>query len=330
MGIHALPLPLSLSLLLIASAGKSIEASRLKVSIPASGQPIPELIYQQALLEADLAELMEVCADAARFGLAQRMRELRNRLMLVAPSPQPFDVVIANAQALMACKAPVSAQRVLSRFGPANGRQRREWLLLSWQAASAALDHAGAALALRRLADGDLTGLDLERLPVSEEREGNEGNVVTRSALDVLVEHERALGHLDQAISVLLASRTAGAEGAARLGLAASLLAEMELEQSMPLLESALDLAAADEAWGLAIELLRLQLQLELDAGGDGERPRQRLQRLASRLDDRYSLWELIREDDQQKESAETLDQELRSPRDPDGHAASEDQSLIP
>ena len=325
MGIYALPL--SLSLLLLASAVRSSEASVQQGSIPASDQPISELIYQKALLDADIAELTDVCADAARFGLDQRMRELRDRLMLVAPSPQPFEVVVANAQALMVCKAPVSAQSVLSRFGPAKGKQRRQWLLLSWQAASAALDHAGASLALRRLADGNLTALDRERLPVAE---GSDGSVLTRSALDVLVEHERSMGHVDAAISVLLASRVTGAAGAARLGLAADLLADMGLDQSTPLLESALDQAAADEAWGLAIELLRLQLKLELASGGEGTRPRQRLRRLASRVDDRYSLLELLRKDEKQQESAAALDQQLRSPREPGGHAAAEDPSPTP
>ncbi len=325
MGIYALPL--SLSLLLLASAVRSSEASVQQGSIPSSDQPIPELIYQKALLDADIAELTDDCADAARFGLDQRMRELRDRLMLVAPSPQPFEVVVANAQALMVCKAPVSAQSVLSRFGPAKGKQRRQWLLLSWQAASAALDHAGASLALRRLADGNLTALDRERLPVAE---GSDGSVLTRSALDVLVEHERSMGHVDAAISVLLASRVTGAAGAARLGLAADLLADMGLDQSTPLLESALDQAAADEAWGLAIELLRLQLKLELASGGEGTRPRQRLRRLASRVDDRYSLLELLSEDEKQQESAAALDQQLRSPREPGGHAAAEDPSPTP
>ena len=74
--------------------------------------------------------------------------------------------------------------------------------------------------------------------------------------------------------------------------------------------------AAADEAWGLAVDLLRVQLRLQLAAGGDGERPRQRLERLTARLDDQYSSWQL--QDDGEPGPA------LRSPRDPGGHAAVE------
>ena len=64
-------------------------------------------------------------------------------------------------------------------------------------------------------------------------------------------------------------------------------------EAADQLLEQALDQAAAAQAWGLAVELLELQPKLQLAAGGDGARPRQRLQRLAAQLDDRYSLWRL-------------------------------------
>ena len=80
------------------------------------------------------------------------------------------------------------------------------------------------------------------------------------------------------------------------------------------MLEQALDQAAAAQAWGLAVELLELQLKLQLAAGGDGARPRQRLQRLAAQLDDRYSLLRL--------EGGDALDRQLRSPRQPGGHAA--------
>ena len=88
------------------------------------------------------------------------------------------------------------------------------------------------------------------------------------------------------------------------------------------LLEQALDQAAADQAWGLAVELLELQLRLQLAAGGDGARPRQRLQRLAAQLDDRYSLWRL--------EGGDELDLGLRSPRQPGGHAAVGDSPDAP
>ena len=72
-------------------------------------------------------------------------------------------------RALLACRAPGSARRVLTAtaLAPApNGG----WLLLSWQAASAALDHEAAVLALRRLADGDLMRLEALRVEVGERR----------------------------------------------------------------------------------------------------------------------------------------------------------------
>ena len=116
---------------------------------------------------------------------------------------------------------------------------------------------------------------------------------------------------------MLLARRATGAVAARRLGRAAELLAETDVERSDQLLELALDQAAADQAWGLAVDLLRQQLRLQLAAGGDGERPRDRLERLTSRLDDRYSAWQL-------QEGADP-DPSLRSPRDAGGHAAVED-----
>ena len=86
-----------------------------------------------------------------------------------------------------------------------------------------------------------------------------------------------------------------------------------QFEQADQLLETALDQVAAAEAWGLAMELLRQQLQLQVAAGGDGARPRQRMERLAAVLDDRYALQQL------QPENAP--DPLLRSPREPGGHA---------
>ena len=137
MGIHALPLTL---LLAVQPQPQTQAASQ--------AQPLPmgEVAYQMALLEGGIPELQLACADAARFNLKSRLQELRDRLMLVAPAPQPFPVVMANARALLTCKAPASAQVVLNRFGPGPGQQRRQWLLLDWRAASASLDHRRAAL----------------------------------------------------------------------------------------------------------------------------------------------------------------------------------------
>jgi len=241
-------------------------------------------------------------------------------LMVVAPSPQPFAVVMANARALMACKAPDSTQIVLSRFGPGPGWQRREWLLLSWQSASAALDQDRAVLALRRLADGDLTRLETELLIVGQ---SDEGLPLTRSALDLLANHEIAAGRPEAAVTVLLAGRTPGVVASRRLGQVAELLAPLDPKRGDLLLEAALDQAAAEQAWGLAEELLRLQLRLALQHGGDADRPRERLRRLASRVDDRLTLLELEQiSPDFDPQRLQDLEDQLRSPRAAGGHAS--------
>ena len=150
MGLSSLPL-----VFLLASAPPLGATALPPVALPMSLET-----FETVLQEGDISQLSAACADADRFGLQERLRLLRDRLMLVAPSPQPFAVVMANARALLACKAPDSTQIVLSRYGPGPGLQRREWLLLSWQAASAALDQDRAVLALRRLADGDFVPMD--------------------------------------------------------------------------------------------------------------------------------------------------------------------------
>ena len=100
-------------------------------------------------------------------------------------------------------------------------------------------------------------------------------------------------------------------------------MAPLDPERSDLLLEAALDQAAAEQAWGLAEDLLRLQLRLALLQGGDAERPRERLRRLASRVDDRLTLLELEQispDGDQQR--LQDLEDQLRSPRSPGGHAS--------
>ena len=310
MGLSSLPL-----MFLLAAATPLEVVPVASVALPMSLEA-----FETVLEEGGIDQLSAACADSDRFGLQERLRLLRNRLMLVAPSPQPFAVVMANARALMACKAPDSTQIVLSRFGPGPGWQRREWLLLSWQAASAALDQDRAVLALRRLADGDLTRLDNELLIVGE---SDEGLPLTRSALDLLANHELAAGRPEEAVTVLLAGRTPGVVASRRLGQIAELLAPLDAKRSDFLLESALDQAAAEQAWGLAEELLRLQLRLALQRGGDADRPRERLRRLASRVDDRLTLLELEQiSPDFDPQRLQDLEDQLRSPRSPGGHAS--------
>ena len=310
MGLSSLPL------MFLLAAATPLEI----VPMPSAALPMSLEAFETVLEEGGINQLSAACADADRFGLQERLRLLRNRLMLVAPSPQPFAVVMANARALMACKAPDSTQIVLSRFGPGPGWQRREWLLLAWQAASAALDQDRAVLALRRLADGDLTRLDTELLIVGESAEGLP---LTRSALDLLANHELAAGRPEEAVTVLLAGRTPGVVASRRLGQIAELLAPLDAERSDLLLEAALDQAAAEQAWGLAEELLRLQLRLALQRGGDADRPRERLCRLASRVDDHLTLLELEQiSPDFDPQRLQDLEDQLRSPRAKGGHAS--------
>jgi short subunit dehydrogenase-like uncharacterized protein len=89
-------------------------------------------------------------------------------------------------------------------------------------------------------------------------------------------------------------------------------------------MERALDQAAAAQAWGMAIALLEQQRKLiESESPGVvAERSRARLSRLSQRLDDAYSAWAITREDSGQSARADALQQQLRSPRDPGGHAA--------
>jgi hypothetical protein len=310
MGLSSLPL-----LFLLAAAPLLESAPLPPVALPMSLEA-----FETVLEKGGVDQLSAACADSDRFGLQERLRLLRNRLMLVAPSPQPFAVVMANARALMACKAPDSTQIVLSRYGPGPGSQRREWLLLSWQAASASLDQDRAVLALRRLADGDLTRLDRELLIVGQ---SDDGLPLTRSALDLLANHELAAGRPEEAVTVLLAGRTPGVVASRRLGQVAELLAPLDPERSDLLLEAALDQAAAQQAWGLAEELLRLQLRLALQQGGDADRPRERLRRLASRVDDRLTLLELEQiSPDFDPQRVKDLEDQLRSPRAAGGHAS--------
>ena len=282
MGIQHLPMLLSLL------------AAAAPLSKP---QSMAEERFQKWLLESDLQKLQLGCGDPLISASGGRQQEIRDRLLVLHPDPQSFELVMANANALLTCGSPDSAARVLNRISPAVGEERRLWLRLRWQAAAAGLNHREAALALRRLVNGDL--IALADLDLGDGRLG----------LDQLASHEAALGRQEEAAAVLLL-----APNAQRLAQAAEWLAVLDAEGADQLLEQALDQAAAAQAWGLAVELLELQLKLQLAAGGDGARPRQRLQRLAAQLDDRYSLLRL--------EGGDALDRQLRSPRQPGGHAA--------
>ena len=270
-----------------------------------SAAPDPQVMreerFQTLLAAMDVAAAEQACLDPRIATSDRRRQALRDRLLALHPVMDSLDLVLANAEALMSCGAPESAAVVLNRYSPWAGEERRQWLLLRWRAAAAALDHRQAALALRRLVAGDLTALDAPLLPGQA------------NGLDQLALHEAAQGRETVAVVVQLQGDLTGVAGARRLARAAQWLDADQFEQADQLLETALDQAAAAEAWGLAMELLRHQLQLHLAAGGGGERPRQRMERLAAVLDDRYALQQLQPENDP--------DPLLRSPREPGGHA---------
>ena len=270
-----------------------------------SAAPDPQVMreerFQTLLAGMDVAAAEQACLDPRIATSDRRRQALRDRLLALHPVMDSLDLVLANAEALMSCGAPESAAVVLNRYSPWAGEERRQWLLLRWRAAAAALDHRQAALALRRLVAGDLTALDAPLLPGQA------------NGLDQLALHEAAQGRETVAVAVQLQGDLTGVAGARRLARAAQWLDADQFEQADQLLETALDQAAAAEAWGLAMELLRHQLQLHLAAGGGGERPRQRMERLAAVLDDRYALQQLQPENDP--------DPLLRSPREPGGHA---------
>ena len=273
-------------------------------------QVMSEERFQTVLVEMDVAAAEQVCLDPLIADTDRRRQDLRDRLLALHPVIDSLDLVLENAEALMSCGAPEAAAVVLNRYSPRAGDERRRWLLLRWRAAAAALDHRQAALALRRLVVGNLTALNAPLLP---------GQV---NGLDQLALHEAAQGRNAVAVEVQLMADLSGVQGARRMARAAQWLDADQFEQADQLLETALDQAAAAEAWGLAMELLRQQLQLQLAAGGDGARPRQRMERLATVLDDRYALQQLQPENDP--------DPLLRSPRDPGGHADVSPSAVAP
>ena len=82
-------LPLSLTFLLAATP-IPVDAPPLQGdAAPLLEQAMAPDAFEAVLLEGDLPALQLACADAAQFGLEERLRLLRNRLMVVAPSPQP-------------------------------------------------------------------------------------------------------------------------------------------------------------------------------------------------------------------------------------------------
>ena len=280
----------------------------------------PEVRFQALLRRGTISQLNLACQEAASFGFTTRLRLLQARLLTVALAPQPLPVVLTNANALLSCRAPDAALTVLDRYSPSPGPARVQWLVLRWRAAHAGLHHRLAAETLERLAAGNPASLELVALPLQFRKDGT---LATRPALDVYADHLEVLGRRQDAAAALLAGAMPGQLAAERLKRAVALLDQLPLAQRDPLLERALDQAAAAQAWGLALAILNDQRRLYAQAGLSADRVDARLQRLSQRVDDAYSEWQLRRQDPQQAARTAQLQQQLRSPRAPGGHATS-------
>ncbi|MFM8545475.1 MAG: hypothetical protein ACKOAP_10900 [Vulcanococcus sp.] len=293
---------------------------KLGPTAPVVAGSMPEAQFLQLLNSSNLQALNLACREAVDFGFDQRLQLLQARLMTAAPAPQPLSVVLVNANALLTCLAPDGALAVLNRYGPRPGLEQEQWWLMRWRAARAGLHHAMAAEALERLAGGNLARLEALPLPLQLRKDGS---LETLPGLDVYAEHLLVLGRDREAATVLLAGRMPGRVAAERLQRAVALLNTLPAPERDALLERALDQAAAAQAWGLALALLEDQRRLIETSGAQADRARGRLLVLSRRVDDAYSEWRLRGQDPQQVARSAELQQQLRSPRAPGGHAPS-------
>ncbi|MFM7267201.1 MAG: hypothetical protein ACKOZT_01255 [Cyanobium sp.] len=278
---------------------------------PASKAPpapftTPEL--QALLRHGSLEELALGCERAQAEDRLDRLRMIRDRLLTLLPAPQPLPVILANAEVLLCCRQPEAALKVLDRLSPTPGAERVQWLLMQWRAANAALDHRRAAFAIERLTASRPERLDQLLLPVQRR---DDGTVVSRPALDLLAEHQRARGFSRAAAELLLASRDTGVAGAQRRLEAVRALRQLPRDQREALLESALEQAAAAGAWGLVAELLDAQAALP------SSRALERRLRLSPRIDDAYGEWLRRRQDPASAARTAELERQLRAPVSP-------------
>lgn len=274
---------------------------------------LSDAAFVDLLRDGDLEQLDAACRQSAEADQLERLRQLQQRLLTLHPAPQPLEVVLANADVLLSCRAPSEAMDVLNRYGPAAGAERVQWLQLQWRAAAAGLDHRRAALALERLRKESGTSLDAIALPLQRREDGT---VISRPALELLALHLESRGFPRVGGELLVRARQGGLGGALRLQQAVGLLAELPPSQREALLEAALEQAAAAKAWGLVAELLDTQAALP------SERAVARRLRLSGRIDDAYGEWRWRREDPAAAPRTRQLEIRLRSPRDPGGHAA--------
>ncbi len=276
--------------------------------------PLSEAEFAARLASADLAGLDALCRRSLAEDDRLRLERLRQRLLAIDPAPQPLPVVLANADVLLSCQAPQAALEVLGRYGPGPGAGRVQWLLLQWRAATAALDHRRAALALERLSAADPATLQSLLLPIQR---AEDGTVRSRPAVELLADHLEGRGLRRAAAELLLASGEGGVAGAERLQRAVRLFDGLPLAEREALLEAALEQAAAAGAWSLVTEILDEQTDLDPPSA----RAIERRLRLSGRLDDAYGEWRLRRRDPAAAARSRQLETQLRSPRSPGGHS---------
>ena len=276
--------------------------------------PLSEAEFAARLASADLAGLDALCRRSLAEDDRLRLERLRQRLLAIDPAPQPLPVVLANADVLLSCQAPQAALEVLGRYGPGPGAGRVQWLLLQWRAATAALDHRRAALALERLSAADPATLQSLLLPIQR---AEDGTVRSRPAVELLADHLEGRGLRRAAAELLLASGEGGVAGAERLQRAVRLFDGLPLAEREALLEAALEQAAAAGAWSLVTEILDEQTDLDPPSA----RAIERRLRLSGRLDDAYGEWRLRRQDPAAAARSRQLETQLRSPRSPGGHS---------
>ena len=291
---------------------------------------ISEAIFQARLRRDDLDGLDDLCRLTASAGETERLERLRQRLLDGPMQPVSLAKILATADVLLSCQAPAAALAVLDRFSPNRGSGRVQWLLLQWRAANANLDHRLAARALERLSGGKgerLAALELALTRPAGGR-GTSGTALPpgrRAAVDVLADHLEARGRPALAAERLLAAARLPVPAgdtpalilqAERLHRAVTLLSDLPAAERERLLEPALEQAAAVGAWGMVLEMLDDQIRLK------SPRALERRLRLSPRLDDAYGEWRLREQTPSDGRQLKGLEQRLRSPREPGGHAA--------
>ena len=219
---------------------------------PVNQQPTSEESFQQLLLSADLPELRQACIEAASFALAERQQQLRDRLLEINPRPESIDQVLANAEACW------SADREMGPGGlvaihPQRCQRTSPLVVDVPQAADAALDHPRAALALRRLVNGNIAALEREQLQKAGTSDARPR--VGVNGLDQLATLE---AHAVTSFQLHRCCCPVRARALwRRVDWAELQSCWLKRIQNRPTAGTTLDQVAADQAWGLAVELLR-------------------------------------------------------------------------